>query len=34
MEFGYDWRTTEYWSPHNAHYIWAVTVLESSGPRA
>jgi hypothetical protein len=26
---GYDWRTTEYWSPHNAYYIWANSVLES-----
>jgi hypothetical protein len=25
---GYDWRTTEYWSPHNAYYEWAVSVLE------
>ncbi|MEK7409315.1 MAG: glycoside hydrolase family 9 protein [Acidobacteriota bacterium] len=29
MEYGYDWRTTEYWSPHNAHYIWALAVLEA-----
>lgn len=29
LEYGYDWRTTEYWSPHNAHYIWALAVLES-----
>ena len=28
MENGYDWRTTEYWSPHNAYYIWAVSELE------
>ncbi len=29
MEYGFDWRTTEYWSPHNAYYIWALSVLES-----
>ena len=29
IEYGYDWRTTEYWSPHNAYYIWALSVLES-----
>lgn len=33
-EYGYDWRTTEYWSPHNAHYIWAVTVLETAARKA
>ena len=27
-ENGFDWRTTEYWSPHNAWYVWAVSVLE------
>jgi hypothetical protein len=27
-EYGLDWRTTEYWSPHNAYYIWAVSTLE------
>jgi hypothetical protein len=27
-EYGFDWRTTEYWSPHNAFYIWALSVLE------
>jgi hypothetical protein len=27
-ENGYDWRTTEYWSPHNAYYIWSLSVLE------
>jgi hypothetical protein len=26
--YGFDWRTTEYWSPHNAWYIWAVSTLE------
>ena len=26
-ENGYDWRTTEYWSPHNAYYISAVSAL-------
>ena len=24
---GFDWRTTEYWSPHNAYYLWAVSTL-------
>lgn len=28
MEYGFDWRTTEYWSPHNAFYLWANSVLE------
>ncbi|MGH9666310.1 MAG: hypothetical protein ACRD9L_17925, partial [Bryobacteraceae bacterium] len=23
-----DWRTAEYWSPHNAFYEWAVSTLE------
>lgn len=27
-EYGFDWRTTEYWSPHNAFYLWAVSALE------
>jgi hypothetical protein len=27
-EYGFDWRTTEYWSPHNAFYIWTHSVLE------
>ncbi len=27
-EYGFDWRTTEYWSPHNAFYLWAQSVLE------
>jgi len=27
-EYGLDWRTTEYWSPHNAYYLWAVSALE------
>jgi hypothetical protein len=27
-EYGYDWRTTEYWSPHNAWYLWALSQLE------
>jgi hypothetical protein len=30
MEYGFDWRTTEYWSPHNAFYIWAHSVLEQA----
>jgi hypothetical protein len=28
-ELGFDWRTVEYCTPHNAHYIWAVSELES-----
>jgi hypothetical protein len=28
MEYGLDWRTTEYWSPHVGFYEWAVSVLE------
>ena len=28
---GFDWRTTEYWSPHNAFYIWTHSVLEKAG---
>ena len=27
-EYGYDWGTTEYWSPHNGYYLWAVSSLE------
>lgn len=27
-QYGFDWRTTEYWSPHNAWYLWAVSLLE------
>jgi hypothetical protein len=27
-EYGGDWRTAEYWSPHNAFYLWAVSNLE------
>jgi hypothetical protein len=27
MQNGFDWRTTEYWSPHNAYYLWAVSTL-------
>ncbi len=29
-EYGYDWRTTEYWSPHNAWYLWALSALEQA----
>ncbi len=25
---GNDWNTTEYWLPHNAHYLWALALLE------
>ncbi len=28
MDYGQDWRTSEYWSPHVAYYIWANSVLE------
>jgi hypothetical protein len=28
MQYGMDWRTAEYWSPHNAYYLWAVSTLE------
>jgi hypothetical protein len=27
VQNGFDWRTTEYWSPHNAYYLWAVSTL-------
>jgi len=27
-EYGLDWHTCEYWSPHVAFYIWAHSVLE------
>ncbi len=30
MQNGFDWRTTEYWSPHNAYYLWAVSTLARS----
>jgi len=29
IEYGGDWRTCEYWCPHNAFYAWALSVLES-----
>jgi hypothetical protein len=29
MEYGTDWRTGEYWTPHNAFYLWAISQLES-----
>lgn len=29
MEAGTDWRTGEYWTPHNAFYLWALSELES-----
>jgi len=28
IECGNDWRTCEYWAPHNAFYCWALSVLE------
>jgi hypothetical protein len=30
MEYGNDWRTGEYWTPHNAFYLWALAQLESA----
>ncbi len=30
MEYGFDWRTTEYWTPHNAWYLWAISEIEKS----
>jgi hypothetical protein len=30
MEYGNDWRTGEYWTPHNAWYEWAVAELEGA----
>ncbi len=27
-QLGFDWRTVEYCTPHNAHYIWAIAELE------
>jgi len=32
-EYGGDWRTAEYWSPHNAFYLWAVSNLEKGEGR-
>jgi hypothetical protein len=29
MEYGNDWRTGEYWTPHNAFYLWAISQLET-----
>jgi hypothetical protein len=31
-EYGYDWRTAEYWSPHNAHFVRSLSELETSLP--
>jgi hypothetical protein len=28
MEYGNDWRTGEYWTPHNGFYLWALSQLE------
>jgi hypothetical protein len=30
MEYGNDWRTGEYWTPHNAFYLWALSQLEEA----
>jgi hypothetical protein len=27
MEYGTDWRTGEYWTPHNAFYLWAISQM-------
>jgi glycosyl hydrolase family 9/cellulase-like Ig domain-containing protein len=27
-QLGFDWRTVEYCTPHNAHYIWTISELE------
>jgi hypothetical protein len=32
MANGFDWRTTEYWSPHNAWYEWAGSLLDRARP--
>jgi hypothetical protein len=29
MEYRLNWRTTEYWGPVNAYYVWAVSLLDS-----
>jgi hypothetical protein len=29
-EYGYDWRTAEYWSPHNSNFVTALSELESA----
>ncbi len=29
MEYGNDWRTGEYWTPHVAFYLWALSQLEA-----
>ncbi len=29
QDYGFDWRTNEYWSPHVAYYIWSVSTLEA-----
>jgi hypothetical protein len=31
---GLDWRTTEYWSPHNAFYLWACSLLDPDSSSA
>jgi hypothetical protein len=28
LAYGLDWRTAEYWAPHNAWYLWAVSEME------
>ncbi len=28
MKYVSAWNTTEYWLPHNAHYLWALAILE------
>jgi hypothetical protein len=29
-EYGFDWRTCEYWAPHNGWYLWAVSEMEKT----
>jgi hypothetical protein len=28
-QLGFDWRTVEYCTPHNAQYIWAISELDT-----
>ena len=30
IEYGFDWRTCEYWAPHNGWYLWAVSEMEKA----
>lgn len=31
-QYGNTYQTVEYWSPHNAHYLWAISVIEKDRP--